>query len=315
MVCWSFNMPAQYSAGVTVQIPVHIESVPAGSSIDGATKRTVEKMAQYIREAANDPAIRALAVQACNSFAQSPGGALTPEQKCWAVFWYVKHNVRFEQDEKTMLEVGVSNQEQDLLIHPSVLVRMKDPREDCDGFSMLCASLLESIGVRCLLAAEAVNPRDPERWSHVFVIALTPGGPLALDTSHGPKPGWMVPLYQVSRWQCWDAMSGERRDDVRPSQMQVHGVGAFDWGAFVNNMADKWTDIAGSVIRPAAYQQTIRDPQTGQLISTTVRSGVSPSTAFTAGAGAAAAIPTAYIVGGVGLLAVVFLMSQRGGRR
>ncbi len=326
--------------------PVQLEAIPAGDSIDTATKRTVQKMAEYIRSAVDDPAVKRVALDAWRRFG---GSSPDPAAKCWAIFWLVKHYVRFQNDERTMIQVGVSDDEQDLLIHPSVLIRMRDAREDCDGFSMLTAALLECLDVHSCLCTVAVNPRDPRRWSHVFVLALYPGGSMAMDTSHGPYPSWMVPIDQISRWQAWDSMSGFPRDDVRPSSFQVHGLvphgsampsrrrrgmgecqsgeepecftggaaagGGSNWSGFLQSMAKTWTNILGSRVAAPAYQQTIRDPQTGQLISTTVRQATG-STALTAGAGAlGSGIPTSYIVAGAVVIGGVLLMSSRGGRR
>lgn len=329
-------MQSWESSGSLPQFRVGLERVPAGDDIDTATRRTIAKMAEYIRSAASDPVLQSIALSAWRRFG---GSSPDPLMKCWAVFWFVKHYVRFVNDERTMLEVGVSDDEQDLLIHPSVLIRMSDPHEDCDGFSMLAATLLKILGVSSCLCTVAVNPRDPKRWSHVFVIAHYPGGAIALDTSHGLHPGWMVPVEHISRWQCWDSDTGYERDDVRPSQMQVHGLvprgesmvvrrgmgacqsgeepecfgggsgGGGNWTSFFQGMARQWSNILGARLTPAAYQQTIRDPQTGQLISTTVRNST-PSTALTAGAGSLG-VPTSYLLIGAAVIGGAVLMSGR----
>ena len=123
--------------------------------------------------------------------------------KAWAVFWFVKHQVRFCVDEAPMFRLGEPNQ-QDLLISPDVLIRMEDPAEDCDGFTMLTAALLSVLEVPWVIATIAASPDDPSRWSHVFCMAMLKNGPLPLDTSHGIGPGWMVPAAHTFRWQCWD---------------------------------------------------------------------------------------------------------------
>ena len=73
----------------------------------------------------------------------------------------------------------------DLLIAPAVLVREKAPKEDCDGFTMLVCCLLKILEVPigdC--DGGGAIPESPERWSHVFPMALINGG-LPLDASHG----------------------------------------------------------------------------------------------------------------------------------
>src|SRR5271154_1219045 len=178
---------------------IAIEETPAGESSDEATVRTVAKMCEYIRAAIDDPGVRAAAQYAANHFAVdgSPGSLV------WAVFWYVKHCVKFRQDEATMFRVG-REQEYDLLIAPAVLVRMQDPAEDCDGFTMLTAALCAILEIPVYIATVAVSPADPGRWSHVFAIADVNGSIVPLDTSHGRGPGWMVPRERINRFQAWD---------------------------------------------------------------------------------------------------------------
>jgi len=188
-------------------------------------------MCEYIRAGAADPQVQAAADYAWRHFGLSSDQAAV---KAWAVFWYVKHCVKFRVDEATMFRIGEENQ-QDILIAPAVLARMKDPAEDCDGFAMLTASMLQVLGVPVVVATVAADPREPERWSHVFPCALLPagtipvfpgmsvkGGVLPLDASHGVGPGWMVPLEQMFRWQAW-SLDGQPTD-VAPSKFQgLHG--------------------------------------------------------------------------------------------
>lgn len=120
-----------------------------------------------------------------------------------------------------MFRIGERDQ-QDLLIAPAVLVRMKEPAEDCDGFTMLVAALLCCMGVDVAIASVAVDPRDPSRFSHVFPMAMFDGEVLPLDASHGSYPGWMVPREHISRWQAWDLQGSPI--DVSPIKSRgLHG--------------------------------------------------------------------------------------------
>lgn len=183
---------------------------------DGATRQTVEKMCELIRESASDPYVQRCAAYARDRFAM---GSADPAALTWGVFWYVKHCVKFRLDEGTMLQVGESHdaygqQQQDLLIAPAVLVRMKDPSEDCDGFTMLTAALLTCLGIPVVIATVATDMDDPTRWSHVFLCAIVNGRVKPLDTSHGAAPGWMVPRHRINRWQTWTL-------DGRPASVQI----------------------------------------------------------------------------------------------
>lgn len=359
-------MQAQHFSGRGGRSVV-VDRVPAGANSDQATDRTIGLMCDYISTAVNDPLIQKCAEFAWRRFGE---GSADPRMKAWGVFWWVKHCVRFQTDERTMIEVGL-DQEQDLLINPALLVRMKNPKEDCDGFSMLAAALLKVLGVDCSLCVVAVDPRQPERWSHVFVIAHFENlngktESMPLDTSHGSGPRWMVPLQHISRWQCW-GLDGRRRDDVKPSTVQLHGywqpafpagsktsiamdsqagralrvanapalkgIGALgicqsgeepecygggatsgsssNWTGFLQNLINQGVQLTGKILTPPSYQQTMRDPVTGQMVSTTVRNTATYPGALTAGASSLSSIPSIVWVGGAAVLAVMLLSKGR----
>lgn len=197
---------------------VQLERFPAAEDSDTATSQTVQLMCRYIRESCEDPAVRAAASWAHEHFG---GNSEDPAMKAWAVFWFVKHQVRFVVDEAPMFRLGEANQ-QDLLISPAVLIRMEDPAEDCDGFTMLGAALLKCLGVPFVIVTIAASPDDPSRWSHVFLMAMLKAGPLPLDASHGSGPGWMVPAAHTFRWQCWDE-NGKPVSVPRPRRHSLNG--------------------------------------------------------------------------------------------
>jgi hypothetical protein len=329
-----------------------VERTKAAADTDTATKQTVEKMCEYIRAGAIDEQVKACADYAWRKFGM---GLDNPALKCWAVFWWLKHSIKFRSDEATMFRVGEEGQ-QDLLIAPAVLARMKDPAEDCDGFTMMAAAMLSALGVPVVVATVAVDPRDPSRWSHVFPCALLPAGTspvgnvLPLDASHGSGPGWMVPPARISRWQAWDLNA--RPVDVAPMNFQgLHGYrrtsergmgddnsfndfptgdntatvsfpylasgtpapsgGGLNWGNFWQGLVTQGVNLTSRILSPPAYQQTVRDPVTGQLISTTVRNGATGATALTAGAGGLSPV---ILYGGLGLLGLLVVMSMSKGR-
>jgi len=184
-------------------------------------------MCDYIERAQSDPVIRLAGRFALEHFGAN---STDPAMQAWAVFWFVKHNVKFVVDESPMMRLGEPGQ-QDLLISPSVLIRMDQPQEDCDGFTMLGGALLKSLGVPFVIATIAASPDDPSRWSHVFLLAQTPGGWLPLDISHGTGPGWMVPAAHTFRWQCWDS-TGAPCDVKRPQRHTLNGYQSSGFGQF-----------------------------------------------------------------------------------
>jgi hypothetical protein len=241
---------------------IALERTRALDDTDGATRQTVEKMCELIRQSVcahspaivagvptcnkcgkiwqhsgqanlnalaheNDPVFRA-AAYARDRFAM---GSTDPAALAWGCFWYVKHCVKFRLDEGTMLQIGESHdaygqQQQDLLIAPAVLVRMRNPSEDCDGFTMLTAALLTCLGVPVLIATVATDMDDPTRWSHVFLCAIINGRVKPLDTSHGTAPGWMVPRQRINRWQTW-TLDGRPADVSIPTFQGLHAYQTF----------------------------------------------------------------------------------------
>jgi hypothetical protein len=197
---------------------IALERYAAADDTDSVTSQTVALMCRYINEAADtDPAIQRAAQWAANHYAQ---GSSDPKMLAWAAFWFVKHNVKFVVDESPLFRLGEVGQ-QDLLISPSVLIRMQHPQEDCDGFTMLLCAILRALGVPYAIVTVAVDGQDPQRWSHVFGMALTPS-PLPLDASHGSGPGWMVPAARTFRWQCWSC-DGQPVNIPRPRSHGLHG--------------------------------------------------------------------------------------------
>lgn len=179
------------------------------------------KMAELIRKSCADELVQNCARSAKIRFGMNSND---PAALAWGVFWWMKHCVKFRLDEGTMLQIGERN-EQDLLIAPEVLVRMRNPSEDCDGFTMLSAALLTCLGVPVLIATVATEPDDPSRWSHVFLVAIVNGRVIPLDTSHGPAPGWMVPKSRINRWQTW-TLDGTPADVPIPTNHGLHGYSA-----------------------------------------------------------------------------------------
>lgn len=198
--------------------PVVVDRVKAAGDTDGATEQTVQKMCEYIRWGAADPRVQAAAAYARKYFAM---GRSDQAMLAWAVFWYVKHCVKFRNDEATLFRLGEKDQ-QDLLIAPAVLVRMAKPSEDCDGFTMLSCAMLCYLGVPVLIVTVAVDPSDPERWSHVFPIAVPDRRIMPVDASNGVGPGWMVPREHISRFQAWN-LDGTKSDLSLSRFRGLHG--------------------------------------------------------------------------------------------
>jgi hypothetical protein len=210
------NTTGRYIAPAST--PIVKEKTPAAADTNTATEQTVSKMCDYIAQSVADPVVKLWASRAF-AFGQ---GRRDPMAMCWGTYWLVKHAIKFARDEPRLFRLGEGDA-LDMLIAPAVLVRMAMPQEDCDGFTMLICALLENLGVPWCIVTVAADRNDPDRWSHVFPMALFPDGSnIAMDASHGRFPGWMVPKADIFRWQAWDKNGAPI--DVRPNRAPaLHG--------------------------------------------------------------------------------------------
>lgn len=121
---------------------------------------------------------------------------------CEAVYNYVRGALRFKRDSELAQGIEGWGAIVEVLIRPADMLTMRPPEGDCDDFSMLVAALLLAGGVSCSFACVAADPLDPERFSHVYVVAHLAGGDVAIDASHGPVFGWEAPN-NLGKRQLW----------------------------------------------------------------------------------------------------------------
>jgi hypothetical protein len=262
----------QPAAAIAPGSNVVAERTTVPDDSDGLTKATVQKMCEYIAQGAADPQ-----VQGCASYAAGPMSRIFPHP-AFGVFFFLKHRVRRVLDEGNMFRVGEPGAS-DMLIAPAVLLRMQSPAEDCDGFTMAAAAMLTALGITNCIVTVACDPREPERWSHVFGMVQLPNGAwMPLDCSHGDKPGWMVPPQRISRWQAWD-LSGNPIDVPMPA-VRSHlrgytrrGMGQDDSGCAGTlcadgSVMDSNCVCGGGVINPSSLP-TLTSTPTGSTTVTT----------------------------------------------
>jgi hypothetical protein len=166
-------------------------------------------MCQHVKNGANDYAVREAALGAMHQFSGLTGATVECSDDlalAGAAWWWCKVYVKFLHHEFIIRErLGELGHLQGL-ISPEVLVRMKRPEGDCAVFSECVAAFLTVFGIPYEFVTVAVNPNEPEIFSHVYLYAVLPDGRrLPLDASHGEYPGWQVPSSHVSRIQVWDS--------------------------------------------------------------------------------------------------------------
>ena len=280
-------------------------------SDEQVTAATIKIMARLAREDANDPRVTAAAAEAIAGL--SP--LASDEDKITAAYWYVKNRVVFVGDEQQIEQFDFFFPPDELLIRPSALLTMERPRDDCDGFSMLLASMLLALDIKPFFKTVAANRDAPGRYSHVYAVAVAGRRRIPLDASHGPRPGVEVrPTYKSRLWpigkkpMIQNTASAERRPGMRglglPTSIPMSG---FDWGGLTTNL----TNIAGKILiprygTPGAGTQAQYD-ESGQLRQVSTY----PGGGATLGGPFGGSTSTLLLIGGA-VLAVVLIA---GGRR
>ena len=184
--------------------PVSIRSARTNPfNSDVSTAATVAIMRRLAHEYANDPVVSAATAAAL------AGGAYMQRDIASAIFYWVRSNVKFVEDETLLYEqlgVAPANLDKELLIVPPVLLAMPEPMGDCDDFSLLTVSMLLNAGLRPFFVTVAADAADPQKFSHIYVcvqladegtyVCLDPGNRLS-----GIPPGWEV--QRVTRKAVW----------------------------------------------------------------------------------------------------------------
>jgi hypothetical protein len=158
-----------------------VEWLPEDS--DSAVLRTMERMGELVRHGARLPEVERAA---------GPLRRRSRRDTYDAVFHWVKDRVRFVRDSELASHLsGLADPDgAEVLIPPADLLRMVEPRGDCDDFSMAGAALLESLGLPWSFRVIAADGGRPDQFSHIYLAGeLESGEPYPLDISHGDAPG------------------------------------------------------------------------------------------------------------------------------
>ena len=273
-----------FSDSMSAARQFQIASTPCSSNSDRLTAETVPLICRHIESATADPLVQRLAREIKANWALGPSQVTGT---AWAVFWWLKHNVRFKTDEAAILQLlNDLADHMDLLINPSVLIRMQPPQGDCDDFTMLGCALLACNGIPFDIVTLKCDPKRPDEWSHIYFRAELPDGRrMALDpTPPGQYPGWEVPAEDVFERQVWNswgqpvnapesmrdlgmhAYVALRRRGVGqgvdvPDTTAGQGIGipgvdipvsspGFNWNQFINTLASVGTRLGSQALLP-----------------------------------------------------------------
>lgn len=334
------------------------------NSSDRATAQTVSVMAEQIHKAAGDPLVKQSARDAVKQWRGGPlfgmsgrdpfADALALAESCW---WYAKHNVKFVHHNELIAVWFNEHDQLQLLISPEILVRMNRMQGDCAIYTMLIAAMLEALGVSWEIVTAAVNPRQPEVFSHVWPRVILPDGRrVDLDASHGDYVGWHVPNNRIYKVQVWDSSArpaadrpqfnglhgyrmagmGDDTTDFTPAPSQDTVVdltklypggidtgggsafptvsaggpsSGFNWGSFVGNLANQWTQIGSRVLAPSTTYQRNAD---GSVSLVTPGSSPVLSGSVLSGGGTMGGNTLLWVGGGLVALVVVASMFAKG---
>lgn len=193
-----------YSGGNIWGQPIGVQSVRTNPfNNDVSTRHTIQVMRQLAHRYSRDPAV----VQAVNQAVSA--GARTQRDIASAIFYWVRGNVRFVEDEELMYQqLGIEplQLDKELLIVPPVLLAMPTPQGDCDDFSLLIASMLLCAGMRAYFVTVAADKEDARKFSHIYICACLEdeGTHLCLDAGNRLSmvaPGWEAS--EITRKAIW----------------------------------------------------------------------------------------------------------------
>ncbi len=150
----------------------------------------IKYIQSFIRKGREHPKVRALATQILS---KKCGDAWCVAEKSWtaevkAIFAAVRDQIRYTRDFA----------HKDLYQHP--LRAWAARSADCDDFTIVLASLLQSVGYPVHL--RVVRTKDAPDWNHIYLtVGVPPTAPrqwLPLDASVDQPAGWEAPASMIA---------------------------------------------------------------------------------------------------------------------
>lgn len=166
---------------------------------EARTADTVHLMSRYAAEDARSPLVRRAALEAIEHLSERDTA-----KEAAAVWRWITRRVRYIADRQLLNGLAGVEEDAEVLVRPVDLLTMPQPAGDCDDHAMLAASMLRALGIPAAYRTIAADETTPD-YSHVYTIAETPAGELALDASHGPYAGWeATPTGKTRTWRLRD---------------------------------------------------------------------------------------------------------------
>jgi len=180
--------------------PMHAYTMSLADG-DAGTAQTIREMRRLIEQGKKDPDIHTLAAKilrdACVLAEYAPAGEMLAVK---AVYDSVMRNIRYTPD--------VTGKE---TLHGAIdIVRLRIG--DCDDFTILICSLLETIGKTTRIVTISSHSDDPKQFSHVFPeVYVSDRGWIPLDVARKAAAFAKGPEHYYRRRE-WSTRSDEYRD-------------------------------------------------------------------------------------------------------
>lgn len=227
---------------------ITFESEPLPADADSSVANTIRKMTQYAVADSNSPIVLNAVMDA------APADGFTPVTLLEDLHAWIRRHVRFVEDDE-LAEGARFGKGNEILVRPVDLLRMPAPSEDCDGFSMLAAAMIEcaarvfSIPYRVNFVTVGADAFHPDEFSHVYCYVSLRGKVVPFDASHGAYVGWETPNRFGKRavWPVGDFMLAVRNPSF--------GLGRYRYNRRVSGLGQDSTTIDPGIV--AAADQTI----------------------------------------------------------
>jgi hypothetical protein len=167
---------------------------------DVGTRQTVAALRALINRGREDMKVRRLAEAILKRY---PPHYSSPRQMIAAIFDWVSANVRYVRDPVQVELVRGAGQ------------FMDSPAGDCDDYTVLLGSLIESIGIP--VGIKVVQTGRRRRFNHVYPIVNIGGQELALDATQGRPIGYEPAIKRSETYMELNPMNSLRTpyDEIR----------------------------------------------------------------------------------------------------
>lgn len=190
---------------------------------DGQVRDTIARILGYVRADVDHPLIQEDAAEALQ-LGYAPNRSYA-DRAIAGVYQKVRRHLRFKHDEDIAADLQIDDPRKrnvvEVIIRPidqALLIRrMPNGVEDCDGFEGYASCLLAALGVQCSLVTVSAEPKEPHRFSHVYLACYADGRRIPVDFSHGPYPGWECPnTGRLEEWPVQQSMAGRIAGALSP---------------------------------------------------------------------------------------------------